>query len=319
MVSVLFSKPHFLFLLLAIPVLIFIHFITMRAASKKAVKFANFEAISRITGHEVLSKNFALLFIRLIIFTLLILATAGTTIWYQGAGTNFDFVLAIDASNSMLVQDVPPSRIEAAKTAAKNFLDFVSSNNKVGVVSFTGVATVEYDLTDDFTALKEKIDDIDVKQLGGTDIGGAIITSTNLLLKTNKPRVLILLTDGQGNIGPEIKDAVKYTIENGVIIHTIGIGTEEGGQIYGPNLASLNLTAAILKLDEKGLIEIAAATEGKYYRAKDLDSLNNAYREIARFTTTKISKNLTLPFLVIAITLLLIEWSLINTKYRTIP
>ncbi len=319
MVSLVFARPSFLWFLIAIPLLIFIHFVTLKAITRRAVKFANFEAISRVTGNQVLSKNFTLLFMRLIIFLLVILSVAGTTIWYKGQGTNFDFVLAIDSSNSMLVQDFNPNRLEAAKLAAKNFLEVVSSNNKIGLVSFTGIATVEHDLSNDFTSIKEKIDSINVKQLGGTDIGGAIITSTNLLLKTNNPRVIILLTDGQGNIGPEIGDAIKYATDNGIVINTIGIGTEEGGQLFGLNTTAYNITSAILKIDEKSLIDIAAATDGKYYSAKDQGSLNEAYKEIAKLTETRISRNLTLPFLVIAIILLLIEWSLINTKYRTIP
>ncbi len=320
MVSLVFARPSFLWFLIAIPLLVFIHFVTLKAITRKAVKFANFEAISRVTGNQVLSKNFTLLFMRLIIFLLVILSVAGTTIWYSGQGTNFDFVLAIDSSNSMLVQDFNPNRLEAAKLAANNFIDVVSSNNKIGLVSFTGISTVEHDLSNDFTSIKEKIDSIKVKQLGGTDIGGAIITSTNLLLKTDNPRVIILLTDGQGNIGPEIADAIKYAADNGVVINTIGIGTREGGQLLGLNTTAYNnITSAILKLDEKSLIDIAAATDGKYYSAKDQSSLNDAYKEIAKLTETRISKNLTLSFLVIAIILLLIEWSLINTKYRTIP
>ena len=313
MVSFVFSRPIFLWFLIALPVLILIHFITLKNTSRKAILFANFEAISRVTGNQVLSKNFTLLIIRLIIFILIIFSVANTTIWYTGKGTDFDFVLAIDSSNSMLVNDFTPNRLGAAKEAAKNFLNFVSSNNKVGLVSFTGISTVEHDLSNDFTSITEKIDEIEVKQLGGTDLGGAIISSTNLLLKTNNPRVIILLTDGQGNIGPEIKDAVNYANENGVTINTIGIGTEEGAPLLG------NITSAILKLDEKSLMEIAAATDGKYYEAKDISSLNEAYKEIAKLTIRRISKNLSLPLLVIAIILLLIEWSLINTRYRTIP
>lgn len=319
MVSFVFARPLFLWFLIAVPLLILVHFMTLKTITRKAVKFANFEAISRVTGNQVLSKNFTLLFIRLITFILIILSVAGTTIWYTGEGTIFDFVLAIDSSNSMLVQDFNPNRLEAAKLAAKNFLEFVSSNNKIGVVSFTGIAIVEHDLSNDFEAVREKIDSINIKQLGGTDIGGAVIASTNLLLKTQNPRIIILLTDGQGNIGAEIKDAIKYSTDNGVVIHTIGIGTEEGGTFFALNATNTNLTQAVLKLDEKTLIDIAQATEGKYFRATDQKTLDNAYREIAQLSERRISKNLTLSFLVIAIILLLIEWGLINTKYRTIP
>ena len=319
MANLVFARPVFLWFLIAIPALVFIHFLTLKAVSRRAVKFSNFAAISKATGNQVLSKNFSLLIIRLLIFFLIILSVAGTTLWYQGQGTDFDFVIAIDNSNSMLVQDLKPNRLEAAKSAATNFLEFVSSNNQIGIVSFTGISTVEQELTNDMDVLREKIKDISVRPLGGTDLGGAIITSTNLLLKTEKQRVIIILTDGQGNIGPEANNAIDYANTNRVIIDTIGIGTEEGGQLFEINITNKYITNAVLKLDEKGLTEIATSTDGKYYKATDQKTLDQAYKEIANLTVTRISKNLTMPFLITAITLLLIEWSLINTKYRTIP
>ncbi|MAG47291.1 hypothetical protein CL617_01680 [archaeon] len=318
MVSFVFARPSFLWFLIAIPLLILIHFLTLRSVSRRAVKFANFEAISRVTGNQVLSNNFGLLVIRLIIFSLIIFAVAGTTLWYQGEGTEFDFALALDSSNSMLVQDFFPNRLEAAKAAAKNFLDFVSSNNQVALISFTGIPTVEQELTTDHEAIRQKIDLLDIKPVGGTDLGGAIISSVNQLLQTEKQRVIILLTDGQGNIGPETENAIAYAAENGVIINTIGVGTSVGGSLFG-NATRSNATAAILRLNEETLVDIAQKTEGNFYKAIDQKTLNEAYVQIASLTITRVSRNLTLHFLVIAIILLMIEWSLINTKYRTLP
>jgi Ca-activated chloride channel homolog len=311
MVSILFSKPILLWFLLAIPLLIIIHMLTLKTTTRKAVQFANFEAISRITGNQILSKNYFLLFTRVSIFVFVVFAVSGTSLGYQGQGSEFDYILAIDTSSSMFVQDFEPNRIEATKEAAKDFIDTVSYGNNIGVVSFSGTTKREHALSEDHLFVKQAVDNIKISNIGGTDIGEAIITSTNLLLKSENPRILILLTDGQSNIGIPISEAVDYANDNLVTIYSIGVATEEGGKLLG--------TDAILKLDQDTLQNIALATEGKFYLAQDEESLNNAYLEIAQLKETRIMINLTLTFLIIALLLLIMEWSIANTKYRTIP
>ncbi|MBL7148219.1 MAG: VWA domain-containing protein [Nanoarchaeota archaeon] len=308
--EIVFNHPIYLWFLLALPLLIITHFLSLKSTKKKALKFANFDAIARVTGNQILSYNAGLLFVRMFIFLLVIFSVAGVTLWYSGMGSNFDFVLAIDTSSSMLVDDFTPNRIEVAKSSAKEFLSEISSDNKVGVVTFAGTTFIDKELTNDFDEVRYVIDNIGVKKTGGTDLGEAIVTSVNLLLNSDKGKSIILLTDGQSNIGLPTVDAVEYANLKHVTIYTIGIGTEEGGSYIGE---------AILKLDEEGLRSIATSTEGNYYKAEDKESLDYAYKEIAHLTETKIKKNLSITFLIIAFILLLMEWLLINTKYRTIP
>ena len=274
------------------------------------MKFANFEAIARVTGNQVLSFNMGLLFVRILIFLLIIFSVSGITLWYSGLGSNFDFVLAIDASNSMLVEDFPPNRLEAAKDAATGFISQISGSNNVGVVTFSGTAFVEQPLTNDFDQVRYVIDNIGVKSTGGTNLGDAIISGVNLLIGSDKGRTIILITDGQSNVGLPLEEAVVYANSKHTTIYTIGIGTEEGGSYVG---------GVLLKLDEESLRNIAGSTEGNYYRVNDKESLNEVYKEIANLTETRIKNNLSITFLLIAFVLLLLEWLLMNTKYRTIP
>ena len=307
--EITFTHPEYLWFLFMVPILIIVHFVSLKSTKRKALKFANFDAIERVTGGKVFSRNLFLLFIRLIIVILFIFALAGATYWYSGAGSNFDFVLAIDSSSSMLTTDIEPSRLEAAKIYANDFLDEISPNSKVGVVSFAGTSIIEQELIDSFTFVRKAINNIQIRNIGGTDIGEAIITSSNLFIGEN-PGVIILLTDGQSNVGININDAIEYIKSKQIIIYTIGVGTETGGQYLG----NVSLT-----LDEGILRTIAENTEGKYFLADSAESLRNTYIEIANTTETRIKQNLTFPFFVISLILVLLEWTMINTKYKTIP
>jgi Ca-activated chloride channel family protein len=278
---------------------------------KRALKFANFPAIERVTGKKILSKNYALLVLRIITLCLVIFSISGCVLVYEGKASNFDIVLAIDSSGSMLAEDYKPNRIEVAKEAALGFLNYTPENSRIGVISFSGVPFIKQRLTSDMKAVEKAINNISVEPIGGTAIGSAIITATNLLIESEKTRLIILLTDGQNNVGPSIEEAIRFANENNVNIYAIGVATKEGG-LY-PNLSFVS------KLDSETLKKIAEGTNGKYYEAKNETAIFEIYQEIATSTIQKISLNLSPILMLAALILLFIEWGLLNTKYRTIP
>jgi len=313
MVEINFLNPEYLWFLFSLPVLIIVHSVTFRRTQKKALKFANFEAISRITGSEFIKRNIYLLIFRLVTLLLVILAVSGTSITYKGISTSTNYILSIDSSASMLVEDILPSRLDAAKQAAVSFLDFLPESTKVGLVSFSGTVFIESILETDLTKLKSLISSMQVSQVGGTDLGNTIITGTNILITDNAPvsRIIVLITDGQSNIGIPLKSAVNYAIENKIIVHTIGIGTEEGGRFIGTDVVST--------LDETNLKNIADLTGGNYFRAESREKLLQSFNEIAKFNRKKISLDMTFSFMLLALLLLFIEWMLVNTKHKIIP
>jgi Ca-activated chloride channel family protein len=287
------------------------HYLSLRFTRRKALKFANFPAIERITGKKILSKNYTLLFLRMATLCLLIFSVAGTTLWYEGQTTDFDFMLALDSSGSMLATDYTPDRMGAAKSAAMMFVDNLPGRSTIGVISFAGVSFIKQKPTSDLEKIRSAINNISIERVGGTAIGSAIITSSNLLAESERAKVLILLTDGQNNVGPSIDTAVDYANENHLTINTIGIGTKEGGAL--PNLTFVS------RLDTDTLKIISNSTGGKYYEARNETELSNVYREIALSSVQKLPVNLSLLFLFLAIILLFAEWGLANTKYRTLP
>ena len=284
---------------------------TMRGVKKKALSFANFAAIERATGRNLIAQNFLILFFMIVTFILLILSAAGMTAIFETDASNFDFVLAIDTSASMAATDFQPNRLEAAKVSASEFLNYTGTDAKTGLLTFSSTSFVETQLTSDKNILLDKIEGLNVRKGGGTDIGEAITTGANMLLNSQNGRSLIILTDGQGNIG-QLEEAVNYAINNLVTVHTIAIGTEGGGEIFEGS-------DVLLKADTSSLEGISKATNGRSYKAENNTELSKSYEEIVALQRKTVSRDLSLYLLIVALMLMTFLWGVLNTKYRTIP
>ena len=173
MVEVTFTNPVYLWTLLILPFAIFMHIFTLKHLRTTALKFSNFEAIERVSKGDFLgktyssifsNKNIFLLLVRLIVYILLILSVTGTTLWYTGKASDFNFVLAIDTSASMLADDLNPSRMDAAREAAKVFVDSAQGKSDIGIVSFASTAFVDKEPVSDKDEVKKVIDLLDIKE-----------------------------------------------------------------------------------------------------------------------------------------------------------
>ena len=303
-----FTRPEYLSLLLAIPVIILVHIISLKFVKKKAIKFANFEAISRIKGVELFSKNLTVLYLNIIIIILVVLSVSGMSITRNVSASRASFVLAIDSSGSMGAQDVYPNRIEAAKSAAIDFLNMVPEKTRISVVSFSGNSFIEQELTEDKDKLRTVINNINLKSVGGTDILGAVITSSNLL-RDEESKIIVLISDGQANLNT-LQSIIDYSNKNNVRIHSLGIGTLSGGT---------DETGAVFKISEDTLKTIAENTEGKYYNIKSAEDFFNSLNEIAGMTEKRDVYDMSLYLMISALALFILNFILINTRYRTLP
>ena len=176
-----FSHPLYLFLLFIIPIFFLIHFLSLKNRKKVALKFANFDAISRIQGVDFFSKNIILLLLSLFIILLMVLAVSGLTFHISKQSSSFSFVIAIDNSQSMQADDFSPNRLTVSKQVAKDFVDTIPYGADIGVVSFSGSSYIEQDISQDKNEIKNAIGNIELSGFGGTDLYEAVITSTNLL------------------------------------------------------------------------------------------------------------------------------------------
>jgi Ca-activated chloride channel family protein len=241
-----------------------------------------------------------------------------------------DIVMALDISGSMLARDFKPNRIEAAKEVAQEFIDS-RPNDRIGLVIFSGESFTQCPLTSDHAVIKNLFSGIHTGMVAdGTAIGNGLATAiTRVKDSKSKSKVVILLTDGvnnQGSVAPLTAASIAKAF--GVRVYTIGVGTT--GKALSPvgiyPDGSYEYAYVDVDIDEKSLTEIAAMTGGKYFRATDNDKLKSTYNEIDRLEKTIFEeKNFTnkaehfLPFALTAAILLLIEFLLKNTLFKSIP
>ena len=201
--------------------------------------------------------------------------------------TGRDLMLAIDISGSMATEDMQVNndyvdRLSVVKAVISQFLD-ARKGDRVGLVLFGTNAYVQAPLTFDFKSVKKLMSEAPVGIAGGkTAIGDAIgLTVKRLRERQNEEKVVILLTDGANNVGeiPPIKAAELASVD-GIKIYTIGVGAEEMRvpSLFG-SLAG-RTTNPSADLDEETLSKIAEATQGRYFRAKDTNTLAQIYELI---------------------------------------
>lgn len=222
-----------------------------------------------------------------IVFMVIALARPQSFDPLQNTSVNgIDIIIANDVSGSMLATDFEPDRLGVSKTVAE---DFIRNRpyDRIGLVIFAGESLTQCPLTIDHKnviTLLQKIESGNLKD--GTAIGMGLATAVNRLRKSDaKSKVIILLTDGvnnQGSISP--KTAAELAVTQKVKVYTIGIGSEKKQVMtpYGLIMADL---------DEEVLQDIAKSTGGKYYRAKDKNSLKEIYEEIDQLEKTEIDTN----------------------------
>ncbi|MGD0259834.1 MAG: VWA domain-containing protein [Verrucomicrobiota bacterium] len=213
---------------------------------------------------------------------LLVLAAAGVGLalarpqWGEQAEVSHlfgqDIVFILDCSRSMLASDVAPSRLQRAKLA---ILDYVQrhGHGRVGLVAFAGQAFLQCPLTFDYGAFQDALLAIDDKTIPvlGTDIGRALDEASHALDKAQRPKLFVLLTDGEDLEQGGVRTA-EALAKQGVMVFTVGVGTPAGAEIQflneqgKPELVRDRRGEVVRsRLDEPTLRAIAQATHGAYY------------------------------------------------------
>lgn len=249
--------------------------------------------------------------------TLLLLAVArpqATVPMPRAAGT---VILAFDVSNSMAADDVEPSRLAAAQSAAVGFVEAQPDTVDIGVIAFSQGALTTSLPTDDHEATVAAIKRLTVA--GGTSLGQAILASLSAIVGRSvslpdassnasppnlgywRSATIVLLSDGEDTGGPDAIAAAELAAAAGVHIETVGVGTVEGTtiEVDGYQMATA--------LNEEPLAQVAGATSGSYHRAEDARALHAIYKSLElRITTEDELVELTGAAVLIAVLLLTI-------------
>lgn len=239
-----------------------------------------------------------------------------------------DIVTALDISSSMLAEDFSPNRLEAAKNV---ILDFIAGrpNDRIGLVVFSGEAFTQVPLTTDHSVINNMFDGIKSGMIeDGTAIGDGLATAINRLTESQAiSKVIVLLTDGEnnrGNIDPN--SAGEIAKKYGIRVYTIGVGTMGMAPYPFKTPYGIQYQNVEVKIDEPLLTAIATNTGGKYFRATNNSKLKAIYQEIDKMEKSRIDvtefhnkHDEFLVWVIAALLLLLLEFVVANTLFRTIP
>lgn len=289
--SFVWERPFFLYLLLAVPVLFLLRWV-MRyylnqklpvAVSQKDLKTSPLNLIR-------LLPEFILLIALMLILTSLA-RPQKTNEKVEQRTEGIDIMLALDISQSMKIEDFTPDRLEAAKRVALNFVEG-RTQDRIGLVVFSGDAFSLAPLTTDYELLKTYINDITFEMIEnhGTAIGSAMAVVTNRLRESDsKSKVCILLSDGEntaGNIDPIT--AAKLAAAYGIKIYTIVVG-KEGLVPYGKDFFGRPQMIENM-IDETTMRRMAEIGGGEFFRATDNQALNRVFAKIDQYEKAEIKE-----------------------------
>tara|TARA_R110002049_G_scaffold155109_1_gene319930 strand:+ start:2633 stop:3631 length:999 start_codon:yes stop_codon:yes gene_type:complete len=327
--NITFANPQFFWLLTVLP-LAMLWYLFKNKQETAALKISS---ISGFTATSLLPKLKPLLFVlRLTALGVIITAMARPQTKDVSTKTKttkgIDIVMAIDVSSSMLARDLKPNRLSALKKVAADFIR-KRPNDRIGLVAYAGESYTKTPITSDKSIVLTSLRDITYGQLNdGTAIGMGLATAVNRLKEsTSKSKIIILLTDGVNNAGfIEPKTAADLAVEYNIKTYTIGIGTNGNALSpvsYNPD-GSFRYGMQKVEIDEKLLEEIAQVSGGKYFRATDNDKLEAIYDEINKLEKTEIEEfkytnyeEKFRPLILLAGILLLLEWLVRNTLFRS--
>lgn len=294
-----FQWPGMLNLLLLVPILIAVYVALQRRRQQAAARYGSFGLVQSAAGRQPgLRRHIppALFLVSLIVLIVALSRPQTTVSLPRVEGTA---MLVFDVSGSMAAEDFKPSRMEAAKAAALNFVEKQPEGVLIGVVAFSDNGFAVQIPTDDQAAVIATINRLAPRR--GTSLAQGILTALKALEPEPGPEQggesltdpsvptpaptpfppgeyasasIVLLTDGENNMNPDPFSAAQMAADRGVRIHTVGIGSPAG--------VDLEVEGFIVhtRLDEAALQQIAGMTGGTYFNAGNEEELRAIYEEI---------------------------------------
>jgi len=312
---VTFQWPDMLWLLLAVPALVAAYVFLLRRRKKAALRYASLSLVKDALGARQRFRRHLPPMLFLLALTVMIVSVARPSAVVTLPSQHETVILAIDISGSMRATDVEPSRIAAAQAAARAFVNDQPRHTRIGVVTFAGSAAVAQAPTQNREEILAAIERFQLQRATAIGSGilvslKAIFPDAEFDLRSWNPRgdslrdsnrgvsldqtrepekpafkpvppgsytsaVIVLLTDGQSNVGPNPIEAARMAAERGVRIFTVGIGTVDG------EILRFEGWAMRVRLDEETLKTIADLTKGEYFYAGTAADLHKIYEALS--------------------------------------
>jgi Ca-activated chloride channel homolog len=240
-----------------------------------------------------------------------------------------DIEIVFDLSNSMLAEDIKPSRIDVARSVLKDFVA-QAKEVRIGIILFAGKPFTSTPLTSDTLFLEEFVSQLKIEtinqshfDMSGTAIWDGLLLASVNLVKEKKPdtkeQVIILMTDGEANKWIDPLLALKKVKQDDIKVYTIGVWKDENTSIVlADSFSGFPQTIPVGPVDEETLKKISSETGGKYYRADSEKNLREIFRDIASLERSEIqyqtsNTHISLrPYILFCISLLLTVLSILQ-------
>lgn len=266
-----FEDPIYLWMLLIIPILVLVRFIVWRKRKRNLRKFGDPSLLKEMMPDVSKYRPTIKFCLLLSAITLLVFMIArpqvGSKISHEKR-EGIEVLIALDISNSMLAQDVIPSRLEKSKLLIEDLVDHFT-NDKVGLVVFAGDAFVQLPITNDYVSAKMFLQNINPSLITtqGTDLARAISLSQSCFTQREHiGRAIIVITDGEDHEGGAL-EAAREAYKKGINVFILGVGTSKGAPIPDGNGGYLkdNSGQTVLSaLNEQMCQQVAKAGNGVY-------------------------------------------------------
>ncbi len=313
-----FQQPAFLLGLALVLILAALYVLARRRRRRYTLRFTNVALLQSVSGRGPGIRRHVSPALFLLGAAGLLLAMSGPVLNLEVARSNASVMLAIDVSGSMQATDVQPTRLEAARSAARTLIDQLPANARIGLVTFNGAATVASPLTDDRGQVEVALDGL--RAGGATAIGDGLSLALQQLGPPSRtasgarraPAIVVLLTDGVSNRGTDPVAAAARAAAAGVPVETVGIGQRNAVvQVQGQDVGGV---------DERTLEAIASATGGRYHYAEATDQLRQIYASLgSRFGWEFVRWDATVPLVAIGTAAVLAAAGLSLAWFRVLP
>ena len=279
-----FEDPSYLWLLWLIPVLVLVRLVGWRRRKAKLKRLGDPELLKQLMPNISKYRPTVKFVLMLAALALLIVMVArpqmGSKISHDKRH-GIETIICLDISNSMLAQDVAPSRLDKSKMLIENLVDNFN-NDKIGLIVFAGDAYVQLPITSDYVSAKMFLQNINPSliQTQGTNIGEAIaLASKSFSQQENVGRAIIVITDGE-NHEEGAQEAAAAAYKQGVNVFILGIGNPQGAPIPmgdGSYLKDHSGNTVMTALNEQMCRELAQAGKGEYIH---VDNTSDAERKL---------------------------------------